>query len=177
MSLAGGLALVATLEIEGLEEYEQMLSELSDPETVRAICGETIYAGAKVMADAIRAEIESIPVISQEDNRMGTETDKLNGITGKQKSGLLNGFGVSPMSHRDGYYDVKIGFDGYNSVRTKNYPNGQPNAMIARSVNSGTSFREKNPFVDRAVRLARKETEAAMVAACDDAFTKFKKGR
>lgn len=175
MSLAGGWALVATLKIEGLDEYERLLSQLSESKTIKAVCGATIYAGADVMADAIRAGIETLPVASA--NFMGTPDNKLVGITSKQKDGLLDSFGITPMQHRDGFYEVKLGFDGYNDVQTAAHPNGQPNSLIARSVNSGTSFRQKIPFIDRAVRSAKKETEAAMVAACDDEFKKITKGR
>lgn len=166
---------MATLKIEGLDEYERMLSQLAEPNTVQGICGATVYAGADVMADAIRAGIEALPVVPA--NRVGTPNNKLAGITGKQKDGLLDSFGITPMQHRDGFYEVKLGFDGYNDVQTAAHPNGQPNSMIARSVNSGTSFRQKIPFIDRAVRSAKKETEAAMVAACDDSFKKITKGR
>lgn len=175
MSLAGGWALVATLKIEGLDEYERLLSQMSDLNTVQSVCGATIYAGADVMADTIRKGIEALPVVPAD--KIGTPDNKLEGITSKQKDGLLDSFGITPMQHKDGFYEVKLGFDGYNDVRTTAHPNGQPNSLIARSVNSGTSFRQKIPFIDRAVRSAKKETEAAMVAACDDEFKKITKGR
>lgn len=166
---------MATLKLEGLDEYERMLSRLAESDTIRAVCGATIYAGADVMADTIRKGIEALPVVPA--NKTGTPDNKLEGITSLQKSGLLDSFGITPMQHKDGYYEVKLGFDGYNDVRTKAHPNGQPNSLIARSVNSGTSFRQKIPFIDRAVRSAKKETETAMVAACDDEFKKLTKGR
>lgn len=59
------------------------------------------------------------------------------------------------MRDDDGYYNVKIGFDGYNSIRTKRWPKGQPNAMVARSVIRGTSFMAANNFMASAVRKAR----------------------
>lgn len=166
---------MATLKFEGLDEYERLLSQLAESKTIKEVCGATIYAGANVMADAIRGGIESLPVVPP--NRMGTPDQKLGGITSQQKAGLLDGFGITPMQHKDGFYEVKLGFDGYNDVRTTAYPNGQPNSLIARSVNSGTSFRQKIPFIDRSARSAKKETEAAMMAACDDEFKKLTKGR
>lgn len=166
---------MATLKLNGLDEYERMLSQLSNLNTIQSVCGATIYAGADVMADSVRKEIEALPVVPA--NKIGTPDNKLEGITSKQKSGLLDSFGITPMRHKDGFYEVKLGFDGYNAVKTKAHPNGQPNSLIARSVNSGTSFRQKIPFIDRAVRSAKKETEAAMVAACDDEFKKLTKGR
>ena len=58
------------------------------------------------------------------------------------------------------YRHVKLGFDGYNKQRTKKYPKGQPNSVIARSINSGSTWRKKNPFIDRATRSSK--------AACED---------
>lgn len=165
---------MATCRFEGMEEYERMLSELASLETVRAVCGATIYAGADVVADAIRAGIEGLPVVPA--NKIGTPDNKLAGITSKQRAGLLDSFGISPMHHTDGFFEVKLGFDGYNDVRTAAHPNGQPNSLIARSINSGTSFRQKIPFIDRAVRSSKSQAETAMVTACDTEFKKFTKG-
>ena len=30
--------------------------------------------------------------------------------------------------------NVKLGFDGYNGMKTKKYPKGQPNVLLARSI-------------------------------------------
>lgn len=166
---------MATLKIRGLEEYERMLSKLGSFDTIRAVCGKTIYSGAEIVADAMRAGIESLPEV--DDYIAGTPGAMVSGVTPSQKQGLLDGFGISPMGHRDGYYDVKLGFDGYNDTKTKSYPLGQPNSLIARSVNSGTSFRKKIPFVDDAVKQSRKQAEAAMVKTADEEFEKIAKGK
>lgn len=166
---------MAKFTYKGLEEYEKKLSKLAEVETVKSICGATVYAGAKVMADAIKESIEALPVVDH--RTRGTEEKKINGVTSAQKQGLLDGFGISPMQYDDGYYNVKLGFDGYNSVKTKKYPSGQPNSLIARAVNSGASFREKTRFIDKAVSRAKKPTEQAMKETMEDQFEKLAKGR
>lgn len=166
---------MATLKMNGLAEYERMLSKLNSFDTIRAVCGKTIYSGAEVVADAMRAGIESLPEV--DDYITGTQGKKISGITPSQKQGLLDGFGISPMGNKDGYYEVKLGFDGYNDTKTRSYPLGQPNSLIARSVNSGTSFRKKIPFVDDAVKQSRKQAEAAMVKTADEEFEKIAKGK
>lgn len=55
-----------------------------------------------------------------------------------------------------------MGFDGYNSVKSARWPQGQPNQMVARAVESGTSFMEANPEIKRARARARKAAEKAM---------------
>lgn len=165
---------MATLKVNGMAEYERMLSQLASAASVQAVCGAAIYAGAEVVADAIREEIDTIPKVSAK--QKGTESSKLQGITSLQNQGLKDGFGITKMRNDDGYYNVKLGFDGYNAVKTKKYPNGQPNVLIARSVVSGTSFRAKNDFVGRAIRRARKQAEAVMVQAADAELQKHMKG-
>ena len=56
---------------------------------------------------------------------------------------------------------------------TRKYPHGQPNALIARAVISGTSFRKKNNFVGRAVKAVKAEAENQMRAAFDEIFDKM----
>lgn len=146
---------MARITTKGLNDVLTKLKELQD--LSRETMGEIIYEGADVMADAIRAEIQALPVTTQ---RFGSGIIK--GVTSVQKAGLLDGFGITPMQERNGKYDVKIGFNGYNKQRTKKYPSGQPNSVIARSVCSGNSFREKNNFVGRAIRKHRKDCLEAM---------------
>ena len=149
---------MATLRMQGLKEYEEMLGKL-DKDTVPMI-GRALYEGGKVVADEFRREVEALPVVAP--NVRGTSERKLAGITSEQKRGLLQGLGIAKMRSRDGVHDIKIGFDGYNSVRTKKYPGGQPNAMIARSVNTGSSFRAATHFADRAARNSKARAEKAM---------------
>ena len=96
-------------------------------------------------------------------------------MTLPQKEGLLDGFGISRMKDDDGFVNVKLGFAGYNATRTDKYPQGQPNALIARAVNSGTTFRKKTRFVDKAVSASKKSAEAAMDAACNREIEKIMK--
>lgn len=166
---------MAILKMREMEEYERMLSKLGSFDTIQAICGKTIYSGAEVVADAIRAGIESLPEV--DDYITGTPGAMITGVTASQKQGLLDGFGISKMGKTDGCYNVKLGFDGSNDTETESYPFGQPNVMIARSVNSGTSFRKKIPFVDDAVKQSRKQAEAAMVKTADEEFEKIAKGK
>lgn len=156
---------MAKLQFKGLEEYEKHLLKLQD--VSRECIGKAIYQGAGVVADAVKANIESIPI----DTRRVKDGQMLNGITEAQKQGLRDGFGIARMENEGGYVHVKLGFDGYNSTITRKYPNGQPNAVIARSVNSGSSFRQRIPFVDNAVNASKATCEQKM----SDTFDKVLK--
>lgn len=165
---------MAKIKIYGLEEYETMLSRLSDENAVSDICGKVTYEGAKIVADAIAAEIDALPTVNPRSH--GSTSKKLDGITSLQKEGLKEGFGISPLRDDNGYRNVKLGFAGYNKVKTKQYPSGQPNVMIARSVSSGASFRAKNAFVNRAIRVSREKAEAVMIETAKSEFQKLTKG-
>lgn len=158
---------MARIKFQGLEEYEKLLSKISSPTATREIAGAAIYAGAEVVADAIKKSIEALPVVEDDLQRHGSARHMLTTITKKQKDGLLEGFGITQMREESGYYNVKLGFDGYNKVKTKQYPAGQPNALIARSINSGTSFRAKTQFVDLATKESKPQAEKAMAKAFD----------
>lgn len=150
---------------KGMDEYLAKLGLLGEEE--ERMIGRAVHDGAGVVADAIRAGINALPV-----NDTGwytaTEQEKAKTVTATQKAGLQEGFGISAMKNDSGFLNVKLGFDGYNGTRTKAYPQGQPNAMIARAVEAGTSFRERRPFVAPAVRASKKAAEEAMRARIDE---------
>nr|DAO40379.1 MAG TPA: hypothetical protein [Caudoviricetes sp.] len=159
---------MATYQFKGLEEYALKLSKLRDGS--REVAGKAIYAGAKIVADAVRENIKSLPVRR---SGYGTTENPLSGITQVQKKGLMDGFGISPLSEDNGYYNVKLGFDGYNDTLTDKYPGGQPNQLVARGVESGTSWLKKMPFVAPAVKNKKKQAVQEMQRVIDEETSKI----
>ena len=159
---------MAKITFPGLADYELMLSKLEDG--TEEIVGKAIYAGAGIVADAIKANIRALPIVTG----YGTETNKLpGGVTAAQKAGLTDGLGISHMQDDAGYLNVKIGFDGYNATKTEKYPQGQPNQLVARGVESGTSWKQKKPFVRPAVTKSRKQAEDTMAKIIDEEIEKL----
>lgn len=159
---------MAKIEFGGIDAYAKALSELgADSEE---IIKKAIYEGASVVADAIRGNIESIPIEEGENGLppLAEDGKKLYGISRRQKADLLAGFGLAPMENSGDYIQTKAGFDGYGSVKTKKYPKGVPNAALMRSVESGNSFRKKHPTVRPAVNRSRKEAESVMEETIDN---------
>lgn len=145
--------------LNGYVAYLQKLNLVSDK-----IIGKAVYEMAKVVADRVRENIESLPaqpkgqITFREGNRVYSR------LSQEEKEGLLEGFGISPMEKENGYINVKLGFDGYNEVKTKKYPQGQPNVLIARVTESGSTYRKKTPFVRPAVNATKqKAIEAGRV--------------
>lgn len=143
---------------KGLDSYISYLQKI-DLVTDEVI-GEAVYEMAKVVADKVRSSIQALPTVSNEAN-IATYKKGYSRLSDEEKQGLLDGFGVSSMQDDGGYINVKLGFDGYNGVKTKKYPKGQPNALIARVTESGSSYREKTPFIRPAVNASKKQAEQA----------------
>lgn len=163
---------MAMVKFKAGDEYMAKLSKLSAM-TQDRVCGRAIYDGAAEVADVFRNEIQALPT----DDRFVRGGQMLSGPGEAQKKGLLESLGVTPLSDDGrGFLNVKVGFDGYNRVRTKRWPKGQPNQMIARSVERGTSFMTANPFMKRAVARTRRRAEEAMRKAADREIEKIMKG-
>lgn len=147
-----------------------MLSRLE--ESTDEMIGKAVYAGAGIVADAIKENIKSLPIV----RGYGTEDNPLpGGVTASQKAGLIDGLGIAPMQDDMGYLNVKIGFDGYNATKTEKYPQGQPNQLVARGVESGTSWKKKKPFIRPAVNSSRNRAEAEMARILDEEIKKVSK--
>lgn len=153
---------MATIQMKGLDEYLVKLSRLEQA-SKEEICGQAIHQGAGIVADAIREELKKLPT----DESFGTQDHPARGIKAVQKNGLLKSMGITSMREENGYLNVKVGFDGYNKVRTGRWPKGQPNQLVARAAESGTSWLQKSPFVRVGVRKSKKRAVDAMAGSVE----------
>ena len=145
----------------GLDNYIEKLGNLELQAHTQM--GRAIYEGAKVVADAVKASISTIPTRTK-----GSSV----GVYDYQREGLREGMGISRLKDDNGYWNVKLGFDGYNSHATKKYPKGQPNAMIARSLEKGTSWSPPCRFVSNTTSRVKPQAEAVMQKTLDEELTK-----
>lgn len=165
------MALRVTLDFskftKGMGEYAKALDRLAEMDMEKA-AEEAVKAGAKIVADEIRGRIEALPTEPYRHLKAG---ERFAGISQEQKKDLEDSFGVTPIKKdRYGGINAKAGFDGYGSYPSKKYPQGLPNQLLARAIESGSSVREKHPFVRTAVQAARKEAEEAMGKVIDKAI-------
>lgn len=158
----------ATFEFVGLTEYLKKLDTLGVKST--GFLKRAVYDGAAVVGKAMRSQIEALPV---NDGKYAPGNTQIVGVSKEQKQGLMDGLGFTKMHDKGGVIYTKLGFDGYNSVKTKKYPKGQANAMIANAINSGTSKRPKNQFVNRAVKASKDESINAMSKRFDFDIEEF----
>lgn len=162
---------MATIRFSKLRDYELMLGKIGDAS--KDICGAAIYEGAKIIADEVKNNLNSLNVTTDELAMLKAKKSEPTYITQRAKEGLIKSFGVTPMSQDDsGIYNVKLGFDGYNDVKTKKWPKGQPNQLIARACESGSSAMIKQPFLREAVQKTKKKAESRMAEVLDEKIKK-----
>lgn len=148
------------ITIYGLKNVINDLGELSAE--AERIFGKAIYAGADIITDEVRERIKGLNAVPDVEGIKAWKAGKPAPLTIKAKAGLLQGLGIATMQKNGGSYDVKVGFDGYNDVKTNKYPDGQPNALIARSLESGSSIAAAQPFVAPAVSAKRRPAQNKM---------------
>ena len=146
---------MAKFQFRGLDEYAEYLQKIQ--KNTPEILGKGVYEMAGVIADEVRKNIEAIPSVNDTYNIIAYKKGTKSRLSHRQKEGLKDSFGIATMKYDDGYLNVKLGFDGYNSVETEKYPQGQPNALVARSLESGTSYMDKVPFIRNAVNRKRED--------------------
>lgn len=158
---------------KGLESYMQQLQKIqkNTPELI----GKVVYEMAAIVADGVKKNIDALPAKPDVEALKAYKKKEKSPITISQKKGLQKGFGISKMQEENGYYHVKLGFDGYNSTKTKTYPQGQPNVLIARVIESGSSVMDKHPFIRPAVNKTKKEAEKKGQLVIDDELANFVK--
>ncbi len=140
------------------EEYLLKLSRLQ--KNADGIIKQAIYDGADIVADEIQKSIDKLPEETFHKLRDG---DRFSGVPKTQKLALKRFFGLSEMQKDTIGWNTKAGFAGYmEEGRSKKYPNGLPIPLLARSIESGSTVRQKHPFVRTAVRASRSKAVDAM---------------
>lgn len=158
---------MATFQFKGIDEYVASLNRIYGGS--RKYIGSAIYHGAGYTFEVIEKATRALPV----DDSMEHKAMR-SGIRTLQKKALMASLGIAKMRQDGTFLNVKIGYDGYNNIKSKEWPKGQPNAMIARSIEAGTSFLPKTGYLRKATRSARKGCEEVMRLAIDKEIAALK---
>ena len=159
------------MQVTGLEEFSKKLLSLGS--AGEGIAKAALYDGAAVLADKIRANIEALP---EDDARWLSGEDKYSVITKRDKKDLLDHLGIAKMRTAGGQVSTVVGFNGYGSTPTKKHPKGKPMAMIARSIESGSTVRRKHPFVRPAVNAVKNQVKETMAETAREQARKTMEG-
>lgn len=165
---------MAKLEMRGMDAYLSELRKLG--ENTEPVCKAVVYAGAKVVADEMKRATQALDRVTDAEAMAAYRERRPTKISVSQKIGLVKSLGIAPITDKYGVVSTKIGFDGYNDVKTERWPNGQPNALIARSCESGSSAMIKQPFVRPMVKRIEKTALEAMEQAANKELEKLTGG-
>ena len=158
---------MAKLTIQGFDTYLEQLRALKADSL--KICKAVVYPGAAILADAMRAQVDALPTITDAKAKNNYRNGLVNSaLSETQKAGLVESLGITTIKRdRGGMVQCSVGFHDYNDVKTRHFPNGQPNPEVARSLEKGTSYLRRDAFASRAVKAAKAPAEAAMKAEAD----------
>lgn len=149
---------------DGSSEIEKQLERLQSEELMTAI-KKALYKGAGAAADGIKAAAASLP---PEPFRIASP-ERPRDPSPEEIELLVGAVGIAKFNEFLDGADTLVGLSnaGYGTLGGKTVPI----ALIARAINSGTSFRRKHPFARRGARGAKEVLKAAL----DDEITKLTK--
>ena len=174
-----------SFEVEGMDELIQTMEKL--PQKARKIAAEGLYEGAGVVADQVSAAVQGIATAPFKYAKGGTKRLP----SPEEKAILMNArHGVAKFRNNGLRIDTSVGYQnsGYGAItwnhaktfggsRTKyklgssgkmvhaSQGTGQsmkPVPLIANSINSGTSFMVKQPFLRKAFSKSKGAATAAI---------------
>lgn len=151
--------------------YWKKLKQLEKAVNDGEILKKAIYQGAGIVADKVREKMEALP---EEEFRRLRPGETFHGVPKGQKKDLLEHYGTTQIERDNyGFYHTKIGFEGFGDYPTKDYPQGIPIPLLAASIESGSSVRQKMPFIEPAVKATRKQAIEAMEKVIDEEIKKI----
>lgn len=142
---------MATIKFSGLDEYIRKLENLTTHS--RGICKMAVWEGGKVVGDAIKADLENIPV----QDEYVREGEMRTGIRSEEKEEIIAAFGLSKM-RTGSSVSTKAGFNAGTKIR---------------AVESGTTYMHKHPVVRKAINRARPAAEEAIKAKLEEETNKL----
>lgn len=149
------------ISTEGMDDLSRMLAELGrqGPE----VASRALYKGAKVMADEFTAAVDRIrtePFRGKRQKRLPSP---------EEKAALAGKSGIAKFKKDGTEVDTLIGIS--NNAGYVNLGKRRTAVMeIARSINSGTSFMNKQPVFRKAIRTASGPAKEAIAEEAERLF-------
>lgn len=151
----------------GLDSELQMFETLA--EEIEGISKAALFDGAGTLADTLTAEIASIrtePFRYAFNGRQRLPSPE-------EKAALQGSIGIAKFQGSGSEVETLVGptGNGYADVAGKT----KPVMLIARAINSGTSFMKKQPIFRRAASKGRKAAEEAMRKTAEERIEQITK--
>lgn len=144
-----------TLKVEGMDNITAELAKAEN--AAPGIAAAALYEGAGVIADEISRGARGVRTSPFSYAAGGRQRDP----SPEEKEALVSAgaAGIAKFQQTGNSVNTSVGYgrSGYANVNGKT----KPVAVIANSINSGTSFMKKQPFIRKAVSQSKaKATEA-----------------
>ena len=154
------------LKVDGMAEISELLEKME--QAAPAIAAQALYEGAGIMSGEIRSAAEGIKT------GPGPTRGSARYATPEEKAAVLSvGAGIAKFNKNGTEVDTSVGYrnSGYVNIKGKQ----KPIPLIVNSINSGTSFMHKQPFVRKAARSGGAKAMSKMQSYIEDAFEKMTK--
>lgn len=155
-----------TIKTDGIEELGKMFAKLNDK--AMDVASAALYDGAGIVGDSFTSAIkrirtEKFKYASDGQQRLPSP---------EEKEALMGKSGIAKFINNGAEVNTLIGISGaagYADVA------GKPKAvrLIARSINSGTSFMKKQPVFRQAKNASTKAAKAAIVNKAEKLFNEI----
>lgn len=158
------IRMAMTIKTDGLEQVNNMLAQLGDK--AYDVAAESLYEGAGIVAGAFKSAVSSIrtePFKGKREHRLPSP---------EEKAALVGKSGIANFQRTGEGVDTLIGISGaagYADI------NGHKKAvrLIARSINSGTSFMNPQPVFRKAVSTSQGKAKQAIVSKAEEKFNEI----
>ena len=153
-----------TINTEGMDELSRMLAQLGNK--AQDVASGAMYDGAGIVADAMKAAVNSIQAEPQRRKNRPPAKTPARLPTPAEKAAVVGKTGIARYRKEGGDVNTLIGVTGnagYADVDGKR----KPMRLIARAINSGTSFMKKQPVFRKAASMSKGAAQAAIVAKAE----------
>ena len=155
-----------TISTQGLGELDALLAKLGAK--AQDVASGSLFEGAGVVGDAFTGAINSIR--TEPFKYAGPGKTRL--PSPEEKAALVGKSGIAKFNKTGEEVNTLIGISGqagYASV------NGKQKAvrLIARSINSGTSFMKKQPVFRKAANGSKSAAQGAIVSKAEEMFNEI----
>ena len=162
-----------TIKTEGLTELSETLTRLE--EKAEDVATGAVFDGAAVVADAFTAAANSIKTEPFHYLAVPELAGKKRLPSPEEKAAVIGKSGVAKFHKNGSEVDTLIGITGnagYANI------NGKQKAvrMIARAINSGTSFMAKQPVFRKAASQSAGKAKAAIISKAESMLDNIIKG-
>lgn len=138
--------MAVTMKSDGMKEISELLARME--ETAPKAAAQGLYKGAGIVADEVKKTVGQIKTEPFRYAVFGTRKP-----SPEEKDAIESaGAGIAKFEKNGSEIQTSVGYGqaGYAEIKGKQVPI----AKIANSVNSGTSFMQKQPFIRRAASSA-----------------------